>query len=152
MQIPNKKIERILELYKPECRFLIKAPLEASKANGRFRIIENFYATQLVEHMTSIEAQFCLNQLCYAASSEWLADGRFGVTIGFERFLELMKENMFVIDSNIRFKKPIPTNNDIQGQVELMKVRKYGNLYLAFLDYELEQGKSKGNLELALKI
>ena len=63
-----------------------------------------------------------------------------------------MKENMFILNSTIGFRKPIPTNKEIQGQVELMKIKRHGGLHLAFLDYNLEQGKSRGNLELALKL
>jgi len=152
MQVPQAKLDRVLELYKPDCRYLIEATTEHPKAEGKFRMGSTYYATQKVEHMTSIEAQLCLNQLCYSAFGEWLPEGRFDEKVSFDDYLELMKENMFIVESNIRFRKPIPTNGDIQGQIELMKVKRHGNLYLVFCDYELEQGKSKGNLELALKL
>ena len=35
-----------------------------------------YYTTQKLEHMTSIEAQLCLNQLSYSAFGEWLPEGR----------------------------------------------------------------------------
>jgi len=152
MQVPQERLESVLELYKPDCRYLVEATAEYPKAEGKFKLGDTYYTTRKLEHMTSIEAQLCLNQLCYSAFGEWLPEGRFDVTMTFEKYLELMKENMFIIDSNIRFRKPIPTNGEIQGVVELTKIKRHGNLYLAFLDYDLEQGKSKGNLELALKL
>jgi len=90
--------------------------------------------------------------LCYSAFGEWVPEGRFQGTMPFEKFLELMKENMFIINSNIGFRKPISTDEEVQGQIELMKIKKHGSLYIALLDYNLEQGKSRGNLELAVKL
>lgn len=152
MQVPQERLKRMLEIYKPDCRYLIGTSIEYPKAEGRFKLGKIFYATRPVEHMTIIEAQLCLNQLCYSAFGEWLPEGRLNERVSFDRFLELMKENMFAVESNIRFRKPIPTNGEIQGQIELMKVKRHGNLYLIFCDYELEQGKSKGSLELVLKL
>ncbi len=150
-RVPKERLESVLELYKPDCRYLVEATVKYPKAEGRFKLGDTYYTTRKLEHMTTIEAQLCLNQLCYSAFGEWLLEGRFDEAMTFEEYLELMKENMFIIDSNIRFRKPIPTNGDIHGKIEVMKVKRHGNLYLAFLDYDLEQGKSKGKLELALK-
>jgi len=152
MQVPQERLNKILEIYKPDCRYLVEANIAYPKAEGKFKLGEIFYATRPVEHLTSIEAQLCLNQLCFSAFGEWLPQGRFEEAMPFEKFLELMKENMFIINSTIGFRKPIPTNGEIQGQIELMKMKRHGGLYLAFLDYNLEQGKSRGNLELALKL
>ncbi|MDD5331853.1 MAG: FcoT family thioesterase [Candidatus Nanoarchaeia archaeon] len=152
MQIPQERLNRTLELYKLDCMYLIEASIKYPKAEGKFNIGDTYYTTKKLEHMTSIEAQLCLNQLCYSAFGEWLPEGRFEQTINFEEFLELMKENMFIINSNIRFRKPIPTNEIIQGYIKLNRIKKYGNLYIAFLDYDLEQGKSMGKMELALKL
>ena len=155
MQVPKERLESVLELYKPGCRYLVEATVEYPKAKGKFKLGDTYYTTRKLEHMTSIEAQLCLNQLCYSAFGEWLPEGRFDEAMTFEDYLELMKENMSIIDADIRFRirfrKPIPTNGDIQGQIELMKIKRRGDLYLAFLDYDLEQGKSKGKMELALK-
>ena len=152
IQIPQERLERVLELYKHDCRYLIEANIEYPKADGKFKLDDTYYTSIKLEHMTSIEAQLCLNQLCYSAFGEWLSEGRFEEVMAFDKYLELMKENMFIIDSNIKFRKPIPTNGDIQGQIELIKIKRHDDLYLAFLDYELEQGKSKGKMELALKM
>ena len=102
MQVPEAKLDRVLELYKPDCRYLVEATTEYPKAEGRFRMGSTYYATQKVEHMTLIEAQLCLNQLCYSAFGEWLPEGRFDEKVSFDDYLELMKENMFIVESNIR--------------------------------------------------
>lgn len=152
MKIIQEKLAKVLEIYKPDCRYLVESNINYPRAEGKFKLGETYYTTKKLEHMTSIEAQLCLNQLCFSAFSEWLPEKRFDETITFEKYLDLMKENMFIIESKIRFRKPIPSNECIQGQIELMKIKAHDGLYLAFLDYDLEQGKSKGNLELALKL
>ena len=115
MQVPQERLLKVLELYKPECRYLIRADTEHPKANGIFRLGNTYYTSRKLTHITAIEAQLCLNQLCYAAFGEWLPQGRFDQTISFEKFLELMKENMFIVESNIRFRKPIPASEEVNG-------------------------------------
>lgn len=151
-KIPQENLERILDIYKPDCRYLREACTIYPNAKGTFRLGSTCYTTIPVEHMTAIEAQLCLNQLVFSAFSEWLSESRFDRTISFEEYVLLMKENMFLIDSNIRFKKAIPVNKDVCGQINLLKMKRHGGLYLAFLDYKLEQGKSTGKLEVALTL
>ena len=148
----KEKLDKILEMYKPDCKYLVEVNSEYPKAQGKFKLNPTYYVINAFEHMTSIEVQLCLNQLCYSAFGDWFPEGKFEKKIYFDEYLELMKENMFIINSNIRFKKPIKTNKEILGQIKLTKTKTYGNLCLAFLDYDLEQGKSVGRLELALKL
>jgi hypothetical protein len=152
MKVQQERINSILEIYKPDWRYLVEANVDYPKAIGKFLVYGEAYTTERVEHITVIDAGACLNQLCFSAFGEWFSEGRFERTMSFKKFFKLMKENMFVIDTNTRFRKPIPTNREIYGQVELTKIKKHEGLYLAFLNYNLEQGKSKGNLELALKL
>ena len=152
MQVPQERLESLLEIYKPDWRYLVEAKVDYPKAEGRFKVSGEAYTTRKLEHMTAIDAGACLNQLCYSAFGEWLPEGRFEDAMPFERFLELMKESSFIIDTNIRFRKPIPINQEVNGEVELIKIKRHCDLYLAFLDYDLEQGKSKGKMELALKL
>jgi hypothetical protein len=152
MQVPQERLTKVLEIYKPDWRFLVEANVDYPKAEGKFKFGDTAYTTQKLEHMTYIEAGFCLNQLCFSAFGEWLPQGRFEEAMPFEKFLELMKENMLAIDAHIRFRKKIPTNREVYGQVELVKMKRHGGLSLAFLNYDLEQGKSKGSLELALAL
>jgi hypothetical protein len=149
MQVPQERLNKILEIYKPDLRYLVEANVGYPKAEGKFRVSGEAYTTEKLEHMTIIDATAGLNQLCYSAFGEWLLEGRFGEAMPFERFLKLMKENSFAIDAHIRFRKKIPINREIYGQVEFVKMKRHGGLSLAFLNYDLEQGSSKGCLELA---
>lgn len=152
MQVPQERLNKILEIYEPDWRYLVEANVDYPKAEGKFKISGNAYITKKLEHMTVLDAGACLNQLCYSAFGEWLSQGRFGEAMPFERFLELMKENSFVIDAHIRFRKSIPIKEEVSGQIEFIKIKRLGGLSLAFLNYDLEQGKSRGSLELALAL
>ncbi len=153
-KVPKSTLNRILEIYVPKYRYLKEAEISFPEANGSFSLGDTFYTSTRLRHMTSIEAQLCLNQLCYTAFGEWLTekDAKINTEISFNKYLELMKENMFIIKSNINFKRQIETNKEIQGKIKVIRTKKFKGLYLAFLDFEFEKGKSEGNLELALKL
>src|SRR5574342_456781 len=112
IEVSKEKLDRILALYTPNYRYLVQASVGHPNAEGQFKLQPTQYTSEPLHHMTSIEAQLCLNQLLYTAFGEWIPEGRFNVRIPFEQYLELMKENMFIIESGIRFRKPIQTNND----------------------------------------
>lgn len=151
MQIPKDKLERVLKIYKPEFRYLVDATTNYPLAEGKFSLGDTYYTTKSLEHMTVVEAQLCMNQLCYATFGEWLSRGTFGHIICFEDYLKLMQENMFVIESNTRFKELIPKNQNIHGKIELIRHRKCGSLFLAFIDYNLEQENAIGRIQIALR-
>ncbi|MBW2990401.1 hypothetical protein KY348_01715 [Candidatus Woesearchaeota archaeon] len=154
MKTPQERLDIVLNEYICDCRYLIKAKVDFPRAEGIFKIEDTFYANPRtkLKHMTDIEAKFCLNQLCYAAFGEWIMEKRLEhFTTSFEEYLGLMHENVFIIESNIRFKKPISTESPINGVIEVKKIKRVGRLYLAFLDYDIGDGKSKGKIEAALK-
>jgi len=154
MKIPQERLDVVLNEYIPDCRYLIRAKVDFPRAEGTFRIEDTFYANPRtkLKHMTDIEAKFCLNQLCYAAFGEWVMEKRLEhFTTSFEEYLGLMHENVFIIESNIRFKRPISTGSPFNGVIEVKRIKRVGGLYLTFLDYVLANGKSKGKIEAALK-
>ena len=77
MQVPQERLESVLELYKPDCQYLVEVTTKYPKAEGKFKLGDTYYTAIKLEHMTSIEAQLCVNQLCYSAFGEWLPEGRF---------------------------------------------------------------------------
>ena len=145
------RMDKVLKIYKSDCIFLREVDVDYPIGNGVFILGKTYYTNENLDHMTSIEAQLCLNQLSYVCFTEWILEGRFkGLEdLSFEDYLRLMEENMLIIDSKIRFKKPIE-NGQIIGQIEVTRIKKYGNLYITFLDFNLE-GKCFGELELVLK-
>ncbi|MEM7814828.1 MAG: FcoT family thioesterase, partial [Candidatus Aenigmatarchaeota archaeon] len=139
MQVPHETLRRVLELYNPNCRYLVEADVDYPSANGKFILGPTAYA-QDMKHMTAIEAQLCLNQLCYAAFGVWLPQGMLGPAVKFPDYAALMKENMFIIDSRIRFEKPIPKDAEfVHGGVKVEKAKNRRDLHLARLSFEFER-------------
>ena len=130
MKLLQENLDKVLEIYTPECRYLKEVSLNYPVAQGVFKLGNTFYSPKNVEHMTAIEVQLCLNQLCFSAFGSWLPEGKFNKSLSFNQYLDLMKENMFIIESNIRFRKPICTNGEIKGQIEITNIKKHGGLYI----------------------
>lgn len=151
MIIPQSKLKRILDIYPSNCRYLAETDQEYPKAEGIFRIDKLFYTTEPFEHLSVIEALVCLNQLTYSAFGEWFSEGKFKEKIEFEKYLKLMKENMFIIEADIRFKQTILKEKEIKGELKLRKLAQQGNNLMGILEYDIENGKSIGSLKLALK-
>lgn len=153
MEVSEEKIAQILEMYKPECKYLVRADVSYPKAEGFFKVENSYYVKDSFEHVTSIEAQLCLNQLSYVAFGEWIMENRFkGLELSFEKYLQLMRENMFIVDSHIKFKKPINHNFPIKGIISVEKVKALDRIYFTLLEYILDGGKSEGTMGFALKL
>ena len=141
-----------MNLYVPSCRYLKDVKLNNMKAEGVFRLEETTYTSKRLKHMTSIETQICLNQLVFYAFGEWLPKGELPYQISSEKYVALMEENMFILKSEIGFRRPIPTDIDIHANIEVQDLKKIKNTHFVFLKYTLEQGKSFGSMKLAMTI
>lgn len=152
MKIPQETVDRVVELYKPNYRYLKEAEIEFSIIRGRFQLGETEYCETL-QHLTDVEAQLCLNQLSYVFFGQGVIDKRWeGLEdLTFDQYLELRKENMFVTESHKKFHKETSPRDLFYGQMQLMKIRRHGNLYVAKLDFDLNAGALVGELSLVLK-
>src|SRR5574342_717019 len=143
-QIPRTQIDEVLSLYKPECKYLKEAYASYPRAEGTFVLGPTHYTQMPLTHMTSIEGQLCLNQLLYAAFGRWVQEGRFPtIPLTYEHYLNLVKENMFIIETQIRFSEPISAAQPAIGHISLSRLRHRGNLVLAFVDHDIESGKAE---------
>lgn len=153
--VPWEKMERVLTLYRPESRYLVRASTEYPTATGTFRFGHSptSYSTRPFDHLTAVEAQLCFNQLAYVAFSEWIPGGKFeGLDLAFEGYLSLMQDRMLIIRADLQFRKSIAPGRDIQGKMTLDRKHKQGGIYIASLDYTLADDRCVGKLELALKL
>jgi len=152
MKVPQEIIDRVVVLYKPNYRYLKEAEVEFPIARGRFQLGETEYCETL-QHMTDIEAQLCLNQLSYLFFGQGVIEKRWeGLeNLTFNEYLELRKENMFVTESHKKFHKETKPRDPFYGQIELLKIKKCGNIYIAKLDFYLNEGACEGELSLVLK-
>lgn len=153
MQVSQERLERILEVYKPECRYLKKAELDLLKATGTFEVGDTFYTTEPVEHLAAAEAEICLNQLAYVAFAEWIDRGEFeGIELEFEEFLGLMKEKMYITDLSAKFREPISKDQMFKLEMQFVNEKIIGNARIARLRYSFADGKAAGEIYFALTL
>jgi hypothetical protein len=151
MKVPQERMEKVLALYKPECRYLKSADLDLLKATGEFEISETFYTAEPLEHLAEAEAKMCLCQLAYVAFAEWIDAGEFeSINLEFDEYLELMKENMYIIESRIKFKNQIDTSKPFKLEMQFRQEKPFSNTRIARFDYSFADGKAKGEIWFAL--
>lgn len=153
IKIEDKIVQKVLEKYKDNYRYLKEAYIDFPKAKGIFRIGETEYMEDLY-HLTDVEAQICLNQLCYVFFAQNILDKRWEnlKKLTLQSYLGLEKENMYIIESRKKFREKIDSKKDITGEIELVKTRKHRDLYIAKLNYSLNHNSSYGELLIGLKI
>ncbi len=149
MKIPQETIYGVLKHYSPGCRPLVSAELDYPLVSGKFVIQPTFYHIPRLEHATDIEIQLCLNQLAYAGVSEAIRLKLIPELNGLS-FEEMRKERMLIIESRKRFRRPIKTDVEIRGELNVRDLRDFGNLILGEADFNFENKSCFGSLELVL--
>lgn len=152
MQVSQERLDTVLSnVYKQECIYLKQAELDLLKATGVFEVSDTFYTTEPVEHLADAEAKICLKQLAYAAFAEWIDIGELeGIELEFEEYLDLMKENMYIVESSIKFKEPIDTSKPFEITMQMRRHLQVGENHFCYLDYKIAGGKAEGKIGLSL--
>ena len=147
MKIPEEVINEVVRPY--ICKVLRSASLEYPIIRGSFFIGPTYYYVYPLEHATDIEIQLCLNQLIYASIAEAIRSKLVPELEGLD-FDSLRNEGMLIIESRKRFRRPIRTDKEIQGEIEITRMRDAGRLILAQANFQFENRSCFGSLELAL--
>ncbi len=152
MDVPKERVDKVIALYRPNYRYLKDAEIDFPIARGRFQLGEIEYCEAL-QHLTDVEAQLCLNQLSLVFFGQGIIEKRWrGLEdLTFDQYLNLRKENMFITESHKKFHRETNPRDPFYGQIQLMKVRRHGNLYVAKLGFDLNEGASMGELSLVLR-
>ncbi|MEK6933495.1 MAG: FcoT family thioesterase [Nanoarchaeota archaeon] len=153
MKVSKKNIGKVLSLYKPNYRFLEEVDIEFPCAMGKFRLKEAEYVETL-RHVTDIEAQLCLNQLSYVFFGQQIIDRRWQdiKNLSFDEYLNLRKEDMFIVESKKKFVREIDSLSAFSGEIKLLDMKKIRRIHLASLDFSLNDGACYGSLKLVLRI
>lgn len=151
MEIQKEEIQRILEVYKPENRWLKEAKLEYPVCYGTFQITPRTYTIEPLSHMTDVEAQLCLNQLAYTLLACSLKNNLINAGLSYEDFFKLQREGMFIVKSKKNFKRQIRTDKEVKGQIEIIRYKKLRDMIIAMSKFNFEDNACFGELELVVK-
>lgn len=155
--VDTKIIKKFRGLYKPGYRYLQKAYLVEKGAKAIFRIKRTEYKKG-VGHLTDLEAQVCLNQLCYVFFYDYFSnntpEGVIPLRVGtIKQFTKLYQEEFFVLESHKRFRRETVPGEEFVGEIKLTGVEKLSELvYVARLSFNLNKGACRGFLKLALHL
>ena len=153
MKIPKETLDCVLAPYTPNCRYLLEADLDKSRATGRFSIPNSFYI-ESTGHFNAVELVVCFNQLAYVLFAE---SGRLGMMREFgkvklEEFKKYQLGSSFIVGmNNVKFRKPINPSAFL-GIIELDKIitKRRDHLYFFRTHYDFGEGSATGEVDLAL--
>ena len=151
IKISKEIIEKVFELYKVECQYLIKAELDYPIAKGIFKIPRSFYTKEGIEsgHFNATDMMICYNQLAFAFFIDSIQRD---LIQGIEKNLSLerrFQEGLIIGMNNIKFRKPI-NPKEFEGKIKLEKIiPKRDDLIFFNTSYDFENGKATGNVDLA---
>lgn len=153
MKVPQEFVDKTVAVYYPNYRYLKEAEIDFPVGKGIFQLGQTEYMETL-QHVTDIEAQLCLNQLAYVFFGYEMINGRWprAGKISFDEFLALRKENMFIVESRKKFHKETNPRDPFYGEMEIKHIRKQGDIYLAKIDFDLNEKACSGDLSLVLKL
>ena len=153
-KIQQITLDTMLESYKPEFRYLVKAKFQYPYAEGIFKIPKTAYGIEGKDtgHFTLIELGFCYNQLAYTFFAEAFEKGLIKEVekSSLKKTKEYQLHSSFIIVlDNVKFWKQINPKK-FQGQIKLEKIiQKRKDLIFFKTSYDFENGKATGEINLA---
>ena len=147
----NNILDIFLKPYKKDCQFLQSFKLVDNKGVGMFKTNSDFYSVfEKGNHFTAVELQVCLNQLLYTYFG-YIGLFDYVENIDDEnKLLNIQKENTFITEQSVHFKKEIQISDEIVGEIQITKAKKIGNLTLMECNYKFGDG-CFGMVKVALK-
>lgn len=146
--IPLERLYSALSVYKIPQKVLSSARLDYPRIEGNFDLGPTYYMNEPLVHATDIEIQLCLNQLAYVGIAEMILQEI--KPFNGLKFNELQKEHMVILESRKRFRRQIPTNRTITGEIAVKGIKQKANTLFVFTDFQFENKSVVGNLELAI--
>jgi hypothetical protein len=136
----EKIIESFLMPYKKNVQFLQSFQLVGQKGIGKFKINSQFYSVfNEGNHFTAAELQISLNQLLYIYFAYMgLFDYVEQENIEHE-LLSIQKENSFITEETIHFRKAIEAEKEIMGEIEIVRSKRVGDVSFFECDYNFEK-------------
>lgn len=147
-------LDKILGMYKPECRYLKEAELiHDNFMHGIFEISSTFYAAD-TGHLNAAELIICYNQLSYAFLDERSRLRQDELNCGHMEASELGKMQLrkcFICSADkVRFNKEIDPKN-FEGSIEIESVKSRGGDTFYKTLYNFGDGAATGRILLLKK-
>lgn len=152
-------LARVLEPYKPGCRYLQRASVEldpdtgCGSLDGELSIGESCYIDD-TGHFNSVEFNLCYNQLVYLLIAELVRRRALPALaeLTLEQYFERQLPDVLIHDFQSKFRRPMQTDA-FRGRVELVDARRRSHFALLHTRVAFEDdrgGSSFGTVSLAV--
>jgi hypothetical protein len=159
--VARELIDDILRVYKPHCRYLKRAVVEAGAGGdpfpvvlrGDFGIAESCYIDD-TGHLNAVEVNIAFNQAYYVVTAQACASALIPALEGWDlpRFRRWYLEGSLIHDLHSRFKRVIDPRA-FQGEVaitSMLRTRRFLVLKLAHRFWDAGGGLASGTVTMAL--
>lgn len=122
-------LEKVLEVYEPDCRYLKKLTIDGNKAHGEFSVPATCYAIKGRKyHLNAAEDIILYEQIMYAFVGNMFINGLNGTCKIPEDvfFPAVVDEYTFIVDVQARYKKMVDSSF-FKGTLTTHRVRKMKN-------------------------
>ncbi len=154
-------IDDILHVYKPHCRYLRRAVVEAGAGDdplpivlrGDFGIAESCYIDD-TGHLNAVEVNIAFNQAYYVVTAQAIAHGLVPALASFDLdwFRRWYLEGSLIHDLHSRFKRVIDPRS-FQGEIAIagaVRTRRFAVLKLTHRFWDANDGLASGTVTMAL--
>ena len=158
--VPADLLARVLEPYKPHCRYLDRAGVtvagelgSVARIDGELAIGSSCYIDD-TGHFNSVEFNLCYNQLVYVLIAELVRTGDLPALPGLslEEYFERQLPDVLIHDFSSKFRRPMRTDA-FRGTVELLDATRRSHFALLHTRVAFEDdggGSSHGAVSLAI--
>lgn len=161
LPIDQALLDRILRVYKPHCRYLLRGVVESGPADsalpvtlkGDFGIAESCYIDD-TGHLNAVEVNIAFNQAYYVLTAHACAHGLVPELAGWDlaKFERWYLEGSLIHDLRSRFKRVIDPRG-FQGEISIesaLRTRRFVVLKLAHRFFDANDGLAHGTVTMAL--
>ena len=151
--VKQEVLDRVMEFYNPDFRFLKFAKVDYPIGKGYFVLEDMGYASDGPDNITDIEVGLCLEQICRVYIGNSIMEKRVEnfEDMGFEDYLEEMKENLLIVGSNKKFERKTSYDICFETKIEVKKSGGTKDTYVAKIDFLLNNGDCSGDFTIVLK-
>ena len=112
--------KEVQEMYLPEWRFLKSFGRDGNVFQGSFNVPFSPYLKdrKKINHLSEVEFDACLSQLCYSSIASLFEEGRFGSSKDLLDFLTIQGDGVLTGISNKKFRKSI-SHGKFDGEIVL---------------------------------
>ena len=159
--VAQELIDDILHVYKPHCRYLLRAVVEAGAGDdplpivlrGDFGIAESCYIDD-TGHLNAVEVNIAFNQAYYVVTAQACASGLVPELADWDlaRFRRWYLEGSLIHDLHSRFKRVIDPRA-FQGEIAIasaVRTRRFAVLKLTHRFWDANDGLASGTVTMAL--